>query len=203
MDAVLYIHGRGGSTAEAEYYKPLFPGCEVTGLDYKGSVPWEAGKEIHTAIAGLKGDYDRIILIANSIGAFFSMNADIEKDIAHAYFISPMVDMEKLITDMMRWAGITEAELQKCGVFHTDFGEDLSWEYLSYVRQTPVRWNIPTDILYGSKDNLTSVDTMTAFAKAHHASLTIMDGGEHWFHTEEQMQFLDDWIRNKLGFAGG
>ena len=93
--------------------------------------------------------------------------------------------------------------MQKCGVFHTDFGEDLSWEYLSYVRQTPVRWNIPTDILYGSKDNLTSVDTMTAFAKAHHASLTIMDGGEHWFHTEEQMQFLDDWIRNKSGSAGG
>jgi len=21
-----------------------------------------------------------------------------------------------------------------------------------------------------------------------------MDGGEHWFHTEEQMRFLDDWI---------
>ena len=81
MDAVLYIHGRGGRAAEAEHYKPLFPACKVIGLDYKGSVPWEAGKEIHKAIAGLKGDYDRIILIANSIGAFFSMNADIEKDI--------------------------------------------------------------------------------------------------------------------------
>jgi len=21
-----------------------------------------------------------------------------------------------------------------------------------------------------------------------------MDGGEHWFHTDEQMQFLDNWI---------
>ena len=27
------------------------------------------------------------------------------------------------------------------------------------------------------------------------AGLTDMAGGEHWFHTEEQMQFLDDWIR--------
>ena len=33
-----------------------------------------------------------------------------------------------------------------------------------------------------------------------------MAGGEHWFHTEEQMQFLDDWIRKQdrrgtLGFV--
>jgi len=25
--------------------------------------------------------------------------------------------------------------------------------------------------------------------------LTIMKNGEHWFHTEEQMQFLDAWIK--------
>jgi hypothetical protein len=39
---------------------------------------------------------------------------------------------------------------------------------------------------------------MTAFVKTHHASLTIMEDGEHWFHTEEQMQFLDQWIRNGI-----
>ena len=25
-------------------------------------------------------------------------------------------------------------------------------------------------------------------------SLTVMNNGEHWFHTDEQMNFLDDWI---------
>jgi len=24
--------------------------------------------------------------------------------------------------------------------------------------------------------------------------VTVMEGGEHWFHTAEQMAFLDDWI---------
>jgi hypothetical protein len=38
---------------------------------------------------------------------------------------------------------------------------------------------------------------MTAFAQAHHANLTIMDSGDHWFHTNAQMQFLDNWIRDK------
>ncbi len=28
-------------------------------------------------------------------------------------------------------------------------------------------------------------------------SLTVMDGGEHWFLTAEQMAFLDKWIRTE------
>ena len=32
------------------------------------------------------------------------------------------------------------------------------------------------------------------FARAHGAKLTVMEEGEHWFHTEEQMAFLDAWI---------
>lgn len=30
--AVLYIHGKGGTAAEAEHYRPLFPDCEVIGF---------------------------------------------------------------------------------------------------------------------------------------------------------------------------
>ena len=197
MDAVIYIHGKGGSAAEAEHYKQLFPSCDVIGLEYSGVTPWEAGVEIHAAVAELKAGYDRIILIANSIGAYFSMNAGIERYVTHAFFISPIVNMEKLIIDMMNWAGVTKPELQNKGIIHTNFGEDLSWEYLCYVREHPTDWSVPTDILYGSADNLTSADTITAFAQTHHASLTIMDGGEHWFHRSEQMQFLDNWIKNK------
>ena len=49
----------------------------------------------------------------------------------------------------------------------------------------------------GSRDALTSMETITAFARTHRASLTVMEGGEHWFHTEAQMAFLDDWIKEK------
>lgn len=195
MDAVIYIHGKGGSAKEAEHYKPMFPLCDVIGVDYKGSTPWEAGLEINKAITELKLKYDNIILIANSIGAYFSMNSDIENSIYHAYFISPVVDMEKLITDIMGFAGVTESDLHKKGVIRTEFGEDLSWQYLLYVREHPISWNTPTDILYGSKDNLTSIDTITDFARKHNATLTVMENGEHWFHTNEQMQFLDNWIK--------
>ena len=198
-DAVLYIHGKGGSAAECEHYKPLFPDCEVFGLDYQTFIPWETGAEIRAAAEELKAKYESILLIANSIGAYFSMYAGIDHLISKAYFISPIVNMEKLITDMMQWANVTEVELKSKGVIHTAFGEDLSWEYLCYVRNHTIDWKVPTSILYGSRDNLTSFETISDFAKKHRASLTIMESGEHWFHTEAQMRFLDEWIRSCEG----
>ncbi len=200
---VLYIHGKGGSPEESEHYEALFPKHQVVGLDYRADTPWEAGGEIRLAVDQLKERHDGILLIANSIGAFFSMNAGIDERISRAFFISPIVDMEKLIRDMMGWAGVSEAELMRKGRIPTSFGEDLSWEYLCYVREHPVRWTAPTAILYGGRDNLTSRETVSEFAGSHRASLTVMDDGEHWFHTERQMAFLDDWIRKEMHKTAG
>lgn len=199
MDAVLYIHGKGGSAEESGHYQPLFPDCAVLGLDYRTFTPWETGAEIRAAVLDLKQQYDGVILVANSIGAFFSMNADLEGLVREAYFISPIVDMERLITGMMAEAGVTEDALEEKGVLPTPSGEALSWAYLAYVRSHPARWTVPTRILYGSLDALTSRETVERFAGSHGASLTVMEGGEHWFHTEEQMRFLDAWIRSFSG----
>ena len=76
-----------------------------------------------------------------------------------------------------------------------DFGDDLSWDYLGYVRNHAIHWNVPTQILYGSNDNLQSIDTMNKFVQENGAGLIVMDGGERWFHTEEQMWFLDRWMQ--------
>jgi len=194
-DVILYVHGKGGNAAESGHYKPLFPGREVIGLDYQGATPWEAGAEIREAVEKLKNEYESITLIAVSIGAYFAMNAGIDGMLSKAYFISPIVDMERLIADMMTQAGVTEEELKERGVIRTGFGEDLSWEYLCHVREHPIKWSVPTSILYGNSDNMTSLETIRVFAKQHGAVLTLMENGEHWFHTEEQMRFLDEWIR--------
>lgn len=142
--------------------------------------------------------YEEVILIANSIGAFFAMSALGDKNISKAYLFSPIVDMEKLITDMIMWANVTEDELQSKKEIPTAFGETLSWEYLCYVRNNPIEWHTPTHILYGEKDNLTSIDTISKFAEKIGASLTVMKDGEHWFHTDEQMHFLDNWIESSV-----
>lgn len=210
---IIYIHGKGGNADESEHYKKLFANCDVAGFDYKSKTPWDFKDEFLNWAEEKFDAYKNVILVANSIGAYFSMNAisqiDAESEgsndrnkitakISRAFFISPIVNMEKLICNMMTWAGVTEAQLEEKKIISTDFGENLSWEYLTYIRKNPIQWKIPTEILYGENDNLTSLETVQDFARAHNASLTVMNGGEHWFHTDEQMKFLDGWISSRI-----
>ena len=195
---VIYVHGKGGTAEEAMHYRTLFVESDVIGFDYKSQNPWEAKREFSDFYDLHSKEYNSVILVANSIGAFFSMHALAEKNISKALFISPISNMEKLITNMMIWSNVTEEELCRKKEISTGFGETLSWEYLCYVRKHPIKWNIPTCILYGANDNLPSLVTVSEFAEHIGASLTIMNDGEHWFHTNEKMEFLDNWIRNSI-----
>lgn len=191
---VLYVHGMGGTADEAEHYRSLFPTCDVLGVDYRSKTPWEAAKEFSELFDTVSDQTPSVLLIANSIGAYFSICTPPKKPFTKAFFISPIVDMEQLITDKLRKHNITEQHLfEKKNILTAD-GDILSWEYFHYTKTHPIKWNIPTAILYGERDPLTSKPTVTAFAERIRASLTVMPNGEHWFHTPEQMDFLDQWI---------
>lgn len=193
--AVLYVHGKGGNASEAEHYKKLFPECEVIGLEYASQTPWEFKEETASKIKKLTGSFGKITLIANSIGAYFSMSSFDSTQIERAFFVSPIVNMEKLIQDMMLWAEVDERLLEEKRLIETSFGETLSWEYYLYAKSNPIAWVVPTKILYARHDNLTSFETVSDFAQANGAELTVYEQGEHWFHTDEQMKFLDEWIQ--------
>ena len=193
--AIIYVHGKGGCADEAGHYSSLFPDSDVLGFDYHSATPWEAKEEFTAYFDEISKRYASVQLIANSIGAYFSMNALNSGCIERAYFISPIVNMQKLICDMMLWAGVTEEQLKEKGTVETAFGETLSWEYLSWVRNNQLIWDVPTAILRGGGDNLQSDETIREFAVKTGAEITVMENGEHWFHTEEQMAFLDAWIK--------
>ena len=194
---VIYIHGKGGGADEAEHYKPLFADCDVIGFDYRTQTPWEAKAEFANFFTKIAAKYEQICIVANSIGAFFAMHALPDFMLLKAYFISPIVNMEHLIENMLQWANVTEAELKQKEIITTEFGETLSWKYLDWVRVHPLNWTTPTHILYGNNDNLQSLKDIEDFAAKTGADVTVMQDGEHWFHTPEQMQFLDDWIANR------
>ncbi len=110
-EIVVYVHGKGGSAQEAEHYKALFPNCEVIGFDYHAQSPWEATEEFSGFFTAVRKRCGKLTLVANSIGAFLSLSSLNEKLVDTAYFISPVVDMEQLICNMMQWADVSEAEL--------------------------------------------------------------------------------------------
>ena len=76
---IIYIHGKGGSAEEANHYRSLFPGSDVVGFDYTSPNPWDAQDEFPRLFDSYSKGYDEVILIANSIGAFFAMSALAEK----------------------------------------------------------------------------------------------------------------------------
>ena len=209
--AFLFIHGKGGNKEEAGLLAEI--ACEkdwdVVGIDLPGwgartaeaerFVPWEAAPELRTVYDALKQRYSAIALFANSIGAYFSLLALGDKALERALFVSPVTDMERLICRMMEWAAVTAEQLKKEGEIPTAFGETLSWPYLCYVREHPVtHWNVPTRILYAGRDELVERETIEKFVSRFDAELTVMEEGEHWFHTEEQLAALRQWIGKGL-----
>ena len=196
---VIYVHGKGGNYKECEHYINIFKDCDVVGFDYKSDTPWEAKVEFSDYYDKISVGFDEVYLIVNSIGAYFSLHALNKKNIKKAFFISPVVDMEKLIINMMKWANVSEEQLKIQKEIPTNFGETLSWDYLTWVRENPVDWHTETHILYGSEDNLQSIESIKAFADKFNATLLVMNGGEHWFHAEKQMEFLDNWLNGIIG----
>ena len=95
---------------------------------------------------------------------------------------------------MMGWAGVTEDQLREQGEIATSFGQTLSWKYLCWVREHPAyHWTCPVRVLYGSGDQMTDRQTVEQYVRQHDAALTVMEGGEHWFHTPQQLAVLREW----------
>lgn len=96
---------------------------------------------------------------------------------------------------MMLWSNTTEKELNEKQKIKTDFGQTLYWDYYLYVKENPItNWNKKTYILYGNKDNMQNENIIEDFSNEFNCDLTILKNGEHYFHTEEQLNFYSDWL---------
>ena len=195
--AIIYVHGKGGSALEAERFKKNCPGFKMIGVDYREYLPWIVEKQVRETYEKLTSKYDQIFLLANSIGVYFSMLALQNLPIKRALFISPILDMEKSITDALKENNLTEIDLKNQQEI-TLGRKILSWKYLQFVREHPITWQTETEILYGQKDDHTSREVLNDFIENHNAHVTIMKNGEHWFHTKEQLAFLDNWMQKTV-----
>jgi esterase/lipase len=134
---------------------------------------------------------EEISLFACSMGAYFSLLSYQNEPIKQSLFLSPVVNMERIIQHLMTCFDVREERLKAEKEIQTPIGQTLYWDYYCYVQEHPiVRWNVPTDILYGRKDDLCDYDVISSFAKDFSCKLELMEEGEHYFHTPEQLAFL-------------
>ncbi len=140
-----------------------------------------------------------ISIFACSMGAYFSLLAYSIFPIRQCLFLSPILDMERIIQNMMACFGVSEERLEAEKEISTPIGQSLYWDYYCYVKAHPiVIWDKPTAILYGSKDELSEFDVITGFSNRFNCKLTVLEDGEHFFHTEEQLKFYRLWLHEHI-----
>lgn len=154
-------------------------------------------KDLKTIMDYAKENYNQINIFACSMGVYFSLLAYQNEKIDLCLFLSPVVNMKYIIDNMMSSFSVTEKELEERKEIKTDFGQTLYWDYYLYVKNNPIEaWNKKTFILYGNKDNMQSEKLIKEFSIKNNINLDILENGEHFFHTKEELKYYNDWINN-------
>ena len=188
----LFIHGLHGYKEEAlAFAKVAVPmGYQVLAIDIPVErKPWEVLPLLSDVYDYLYKNWPSVSIRANSIGTWYSMLAFQGKEIEKVLFVSPILDMKKFIELMPQ-------------------REDA---YYKWVINHPItHWDASTSILRSEVDMVLARQATGGravsevvgrdFIRQHQCQVTIMSGGEHWFHTPEQLAFLKAWEENVLLF---
>ena len=156
-------------------------------------------KDLNTIMNYVKLFYSNVSLFACSMGAYFSFLSYKNESLEKSLFLSPVLNMERIILNMMTWFEISEEKLREKKEINTPIGQTLYWDYYCYVKENPIEiWDSSTFILYGTKDDLCEFEVISSFTESFNCDLTIMEDGEHYFHTHDQLEFFRRWAQNIL-----
>jgi pimeloyl-ACP methyl ester carboxylesterase len=207
----IYIHGKMGCKENAEHFAEIAVerGYQVISFDLPEHgerknedypiMVWNSVKDLKCISDYVIKQWTNVNLYACSLGAYFSLLAYNDMDIKKALFQCPVLNMEKLIIDMMQWFNITEEQLKAEKEISTPIGETLNWDYLIYSKEHPVEhWKCQTYILYPSKDKLTPKEILDDFTNTHSVNLTVLDGAEHYFTEIKYLEQLELWLQNNI-----
>jgi alpha-beta hydrolase superfamily lysophospholipase len=203
----IYVHGRHSGKEEAQGFaeKAIVKGYQVLSFDLPEHgerknenylcMVCNGVHDLRIIAKYVQKNWRDICLYANSLGAYFSLLAYNDLSFGKCLFLSPILDMKRLIENMMKWYSISEEMLREKRKIPTPMNETLYWDYYCFVKENPVnKWDVPTEILYGSKDNLTERETVESFSERFGCNLTVLEGSEHWFHSERQLNCLYKWL---------
>ena len=191
----IYIHGLHGSAQEAADYAFLKGQYDVVGLDYQDANPWELKEVIQKEFERLSKGYQEVVIIANSIGAFYTYEYLSDYKIKKAFFISPIVSMFQTIVDLMVRYDIKDKDLRDKKFIELDDGTVLSYDFYQHVSNDEDHWEVPTEILYGAYDEVVYTGSMLEFLENHPlCRLTVKGDSEHYLVSEEEKEFIKDWM---------
>ena len=207
----IYAHGQGGSKDDAELLASVVceQGWQVISFDLPGHGqrkrepascdPQRAILEFREILSYAKKRWDEVALFAVSLGAWLGLQSFRNEKLSDCLFLSPILDMKYVISNIMRRAGVSEERLGQERMILTHVGQPLFWEYWSFVLNNPItQWETPSRILYAENDDMTPLKIVKNFAQQFGCTLSVMKNGEHWFHTPQQLDYLRSWITSAI-----
>lgn len=208
--AYLFVHGKMSSKDAAAVFAQLAQekGYQTLSFDLpqhgdRAEEPerchiWNGTRDVKKLCDAAFARWEQVSLFGCSLGAYFSLHVCGDYPFRNCLFQSPIVDMEYLIRQMMAWFGVTQERLEREREVETPI-DTMSWDYYQYVLAHPItRWDIPTAILYGGKDNLQSRQVMKRFADRFGCRLTVSEFSEHPFMQPSDSLIVEDWMRRSL-----
>lgn len=206
----LFVHGKMFSKEAAEAFAEIAEarGYQTISFDLPGHGEradenercdiWNGMRDLAVIGDYVFANWKEISLFGCSLGAFFCLHTYKECKIEKCLFQSPILDMEYLIQQMMLWFDVSEERLERQKEVDTPI-DVLSWDYYQYVRKHPIqRWNIPTYILYGGKDNLQSLEVIKHFTGKFNCVLTVAENSEHSFMDEGDGWIIEQWMKESI-----
>ena len=197
---VVYLHGVLGSAEESRTFSYINK-YDVVGLDYEDGAPWVVGPIIRKKFEELTKPFKQVVVIANSIGAFYTYAYLDQTKIKQAFFISPLASMKSIIKWRMDKEGVSEKELKYKKYIKLDNGYEFDYYfYKKYVLENHIDiWGVPTEILYAENDEIIKREDVLSFVEKHpNTKLTIKHNSQHYLHTPEELEFIKNWILERL-----
>lgn len=202
----IYVHGKMGRKESAEQFAKIAESKgyqtlsfdlpehgERTGKAYRCDV-WNGMRDLNAIADHVFGRWNQVSLFANSLGAYFALNAYADRPFAKCLFKSPIVDMKWLVEHMMTWSGVTEKRLEEKREIETNI-DTLRWDYYQYIQTHPItKWPIATSILYGGRDDLQPLESLQSFADKFHCRLTVSERSGHSFMDPSESGIVEQWL---------
>ena len=155
--------------------------------------------DLNIILSFVKKSWSMISLFACSIGVYLSLQAYKNESLKQSLFLSPVIDMRQMIEKMMTTEDVSIKRLKREKKIVTTSGQVFNWDDYQYVLENPiVSWNNKTAVLYGSLDDQCEYALIKMFTEKYHCEFAIIEGGEHFFHTEEQLTQFTSWLEKTL-----
>lgn len=206
----LYVHGKMSSKESAEFFAKIAEkkGYQTISFDLPQHGEridegerchiWEGMRDLATVGGYVFEKWKEVSLFACSLGAYFCLHTYNDYSIEKCLFQSPILDMEYLIRKMMLWFDVSEERLALEKEIDTPV-DMMTWDYYQYVKAHPIqKWSVPTNILYGGKDDLQSLEVMKLFADKFNCTLQVAENSEHSFLSEDDGRIIEHWLQEEI-----